>query len=470
MRALYAWGSEGLIGRFTEDDSGTVSFEYLSHDLRLPISLSLPLSGGWDKDVPRRFLEGLLPEDGNTKLRMRLALDAPSEDPFDLLDATDAAGGLCFTSSPDDPRPKGEVVLPAGLEDILVRIDEIEHRSKDVWWPEDGARARFSLAGSQGKFTLSRFCSDWYWPSASLPSTHIFKPEMRSARGSVDVECASMSLAGDCGLVVPAHWVFEAEGRKSYVVERFDRSLGDDGVAVRLRVEDLAQALGADPKDKYDVELSEVIALLVETDPSKELCYQWLAQVMFNASACNCDAHAKNYGVMLDGPRVRLTPMYDVVVTEAWGKFDPGLAMPLHEEGIYFAEWLRPSDWESFARRCSLDAGRVSQMARTVAGLVLEHAAERLRHLPAQLRDRAIRSIESANRRIEPLFGVGLDALVSFDGVSQDGSRVPEGQEAKRSGALPRTAGELLESADRTQAPASEGQRVGRTLRRRRLF
>lgn len=94
MRQLFAWMHDTLYGVFTEQD-GLVSFRY-ELDVSEPISISLPFSGAWAPDAPKNFLDGLLPDSGNERLRMKIALGANSDDAFDLLDSVDAIGGLTF--------------------------------------------------------------------------------------------------------------------------------------------------------------------------------------------------------------------------------------------------------------------------------------------------------------------------------------------------------------------------------------
>ena len=53
-----------------------------------------------------------------------------------------------------------------------------------------------------------------------------------------------------------------------------------------------------------------------------------LDMVVFNILACNTDAHAKNYSIIIRGNGVSLAPMYDVMCGEVWEnvskKFRPG--------------------------------------------------------------------------------------------------------------------------------------------------
>ena len=43
-----------------------------------------------------------------------------------------------------------------------------------------------------------------------------------------------------------------------------------------------------------------------------------LDMIVFNILACNTDAHAKNYSIMIRGNGASLAPMYDVMCGEVW--------------------------------------------------------------------------------------------------------------------------------------------------------
>ena len=403
MERLNVWYEREHVGTFRKEGD-LVSFAYDEGFDAFPISLSLPLGGGWPESAPLAFLENLLPEDGNARLRQKIALDAPTDGAFDLLNRVDSAGGRVFSKGDEPYWEAPATVEPAYPDQIEARIAECETSCRDSWWPKTDERARFSLAGSQSKFSLARVGDAWLWPSATLPSTHIIKPGVRQVPHSVEVECASMTLAGRCGLSVPDHGVFEVGSHRAYVVERFDRVMGPDGMPRRLRVEDLTQAMGLSHRDKYDVEIPDVVSLLRRVDPTDGLAHSWLRQVMLNMSVGNYDAHAKNYSLMLSPDGVSLCPMYDVLVTACWPQFDRYLAMPLGDDEIWMSDGVTPEAWDAEARLCGLDADRVVHDARLIAGRVLAYAPDVLKALPAALRDEALRGIAAANGHVSPIY------------------------------------------------------------------
>ena len=110
--------------------------------------------------------------------------------------------------------------------------------------------ARFSLAGTQGKFALARIEDDWYWSNETVPSTHILKPANPKLAGLEAAEAAALTLAADIGIAAPHATTLEAHDQTSFMVERLDRT--SDGQSAKwLHAEDLAQSLGRSPTEKY---------------------------------------------------------------------------------------------------------------------------------------------------------------------------------------------------------------------------
>lgn len=197
---------------------------------------------------------------------------------------------------------------------------------------------------------------------------------------------------------MPQNGVLSVRGHDAYIVERFDRVVRD-GRIVRLRQEDLLQALGLPGRMKYDVGVDEVLDLLHRMDASDALSYAWLERYAFNISSANSDAHAKNYSLMPDDEGVRLAPVYDVVSTRFWPEFVQEYAMPMNEDAP-FAEWVTPSQWADLARRHGLDEDRVVLCARTMAARVLTRAESLSELLSPRQFDRLMVCLRKANESI----------------------------------------------------------------------
>jgi len=388
MKTLYAWYNQVPVGEFTQDADG-IKFDY-DERYESAISLSLPRTGGWDKDVPLRFLENLLPE-GNARTRMARQFDTTT-DAFDLLDHADSAGGLCFTYD-SEPSWDSPVIKVATPEQIASRI-AAQAEATDMWWPErPDISEKFSLAGNQSKFTLTNLNGIWVWPTMNLPSTHILKPDNGAFPHAMLIEAATLDLAESCGLDVPNHGIIEFDGMETYIIERFDRDVDTDGRIRRLRCEDMCQALGIDGggNGKYDIPLEKMVDVLVKADATKECAYELVSQVVFNTHCGNGDGHAKNHTIILDGDRPHMSPMYDSIVTRAWPDLDQSLGIEIGDE--VFPESITPDTWAFEAEKCGLDGDRVKDMAIKICEDLVRYADKRFTGVPQNLRNNALAGI-----------------------------------------------------------------------------
>ena len=280
-----------LAGTLSQDGAGSLSFAYGRGYRGVPLSSSMPLSTRPYRDkVVLPYLWGLLPED--PAVRRHVAADAgvSPNNPFALLGAI----GL-------DARR-----LTTGRQDGAGWIASNEH---------------WSLGGQQSKFALRRMDGRWYSCEGSAATTHILKSGVRGLAHQALNEYVCMRLA--TSLDVPAASVeyleFEGESgvEPAIVIERYDRLVEGDNVT-RLHQEDLCQALGCLPDNKYTMyggpNCAEVLGLLTSTGPTAQANAAGFLQMLFlNYLLAATDAHAKNYSIMLaaDGSH-RLAPMYDV--------------------------------------------------------------------------------------------------------------------------------------------------------------
>lgn len=234
--ALDAWLEGRRVGQF-RDGGQLAEFHYDDDAPDTPISLSLPRGSLPTRKAASNFLDNLLPDHSATRERMARTYGARSTSTFDLLAQAggDVAGGLVLLPAGTEPRFDEPDLSPALERDIADRIAAIK-RDPDSWAPHDSS-ARFSLGGTQGKFTLAQIEDEWFWSNATVPSTHILKPARPDLRGLEAAEAAAMRLANAVGLVAPAAQVLSSLDQSTYIVERFDRN-NDKPVAHRLHAED----------------------------------------------------------------------------------------------------------------------------------------------------------------------------------------------------------------------------------------
>ncbi|MDO5791829.1 MAG: HipA domain-containing protein [Coriobacteriia bacterium] len=216
-----------------------------------------------------------------------------------------------------------------------------------------------------------------------LESTHIVKPECPPNRNAVVVESSTLDLAKLCGLQVCEHSVVNVGDSSAFITPRFDRRFAPDGLGERLRVEDFTQSLGVSRDVKYDVETETVIAMLKHVDPTCSLCYDWLAQFAFNVMVCNADAHAKNYSLLLEVEKVKLSPLCDGLATWYWPQYSKALAMlAMSVNDVWFTNEITLSDWEALARQNGLAVDKALDVVKRIATGVAAHAQSAFAEIP----------------------------------------------------------------------------------------
>lgn len=387
---LNVWMNGSHVGVFTSLKRG-VAFEY---DWNAPrISFSLPKDGEWREDAPENFLENLLPESGAAKYAMMQAVGAKSQESFDLLENVDSAGALVFSRNDEMPTIASVPPAEATDDEIATRIAAVK-RTPDSWFVRNKG-ARFSLAGAQGKFSLSRVGDEWVWPNGAVPSTHILKPA--GIYDADEVEHATMMLSKMIGIETPESDIQEFNGQQTYIVERFDRRI-ENGMPVRLPMEDMVQALGLPSSEKYKVSAVDTLTTLRKMDPSGRLGEEWLRRLAFNVAVDNCDAHARNYSVMPtspDGESWKLSPAYDVMTTTVWPGLTDELAMPF--SGAEHASEVTPDHYARLADYCGFDPDTARDEAIRISDLVRLNAHTAYMDLDPELQAKLLDKIRVAN-------------------------------------------------------------------------
>ncbi|HET8905067.1 MAG TPA: type II toxin-antitoxin system HipA family toxin [Saccharospirillum sp.] len=145
--------------------------------------------------------------------------------------------------------------------------------------------------------------------------------------GLVTNEYLCMSLARDCGLAVPDHYL--SAGRDLFIIDRFDMA-GDK----KLGFEDFCSLMGLSGEDRYSRSYEtavKVLSLYRLPKPDFELFFR---QLVFSCAIGNGDAHLKNFGLLYDPTdtvsRPRLSPVYDLTCTLAYEHLDRQLALSMN--------------------------------------------------------------------------------------------------------------------------------------------
>jgi serine/threonine-protein kinase HipA len=218
----------------------------------------------------------------------------------------DRAGALSFGRSPTPPPPRHEF-------NRIIHLSELRHAAKLLEEDPDEdilvqlqhlKSPRTSIGGARPKNVVED--EDGLW-IAKFPS--------RADRwNNAAVEAALLSLAGLCGIRVPATRVEPIFREHILLVERFDRQKVDGGY-LRHRMVSALTMLDADDGgvDKtgwsYVLLADELKRWSSHPDEDRAELFRRMA---FNALVSNIDDHPRNHAVIAAGRNWRLSPAYDI--------------------------------------------------------------------------------------------------------------------------------------------------------------
>lgn len=292
---------------------------YLERPDRIPVDpVSLPLHapGG---DVTYRTEEGFAvfggirdaAPDGWGQYLMYKAMGDRTPTATDLILASGdtRVGALAFGPTPVRPEritPWGEGDAP-GEHFTLAELAAAAERAQHVDQLDDNLRslltAGSSLGGARPKASTEIGKQPWI---AKFQARNDSFPECR-------VELATMRLAAECGLDVPALHFEHILGRDIYMIERFDRVLHEGGVERRPFVSGLTM-LAAHESEVSRYSYADLAGAIRQhgTQVRSDL-HELFQRMIFNILVTNDDDHLRNHGFLLDGSSWRLSPLYDVV-------------------------------------------------------------------------------------------------------------------------------------------------------------
>jgi serine/threonine-protein kinase HipA len=218
-------------------------------------------------------------------------------------------GALAFGPTPTHPEritPWGEDDAP-GEQFSLAKLAEAAERAQHVDQLDENLRqlltAGSSLGGARPKAATKVGAQPWI---AKFPAVRDTFPECR-------VELATMRLAAECGLNVPALDFQQAFGRDIYMIERFDR------VPHGNRLERRPFASGLTMLAAHESEVSAYgyadLAGVVRQHGTRVRAdlHELFGRMIFNILVTNDDDHLRNHGFLMEGTGWRLSPLYDVV-------------------------------------------------------------------------------------------------------------------------------------------------------------
>jgi serine/threonine-protein kinase HipA len=356
-----------------------------------PLSTAMPLTAPRHRDrVVRAFLVGLLPDNDDVLSRWGQTFGVSHRNPVALLAhvGEDCAGAAQFVRPErlDDLAHGG--IRWLGEADVEDRLRAIRLDPTAWLWGAD-EEGQFSLAGAQSKIALYREDGRWGRPYGSVPTSHILKVASGRFSDQEITEHVTMRAARLAGLVVAGSELAAFGAERAIVVERYDR-LPVDGELTRVHQEDLCQALGLLPDKKYQrsggpgpIDVVKLLRARMPSSVADEAVDRLVDALIFNWLVGGTDAHAKNFSLLLQGPEVRLAPLYDLTSGLPYedellggagdsrvgaGARTLRMAMTIGGESQFSA--LRLSNWESFAKQAGVDADGIVHRIRDLASVL----------------------------------------------------------------------------------------------------
>lgn len=369
MRRLRAYLDGVSVGTFEQTPQGALSFAYHEDYRRdpesTPLSLSMPL--GRDRHgnkAVRAYLDGLLPDSPPARQRWGREFNVSANNPFALLRhvGMDAAGAVQIlpleVPATDAASRDGDVEWLTD-EDFAAMSHDLAAHGED--WDPGRFGGRWSLAGAQPKIALHRDRETGRWgiPRDSTPTTHIIKPAIeRFAQHHIN-EALCLRAAAEAGLLAATVELVEVADVQAVISHRYDRYQDETGRWVRVHQEDLCQALAVHPSLKYQSDggpgVSHVADLLARLPvEDRELSVErFFKGLTFNILVGGTDAHAKNYSMVLIGPRAQVAPLYDVASAAPYSQYER-LSSPMKVGDHWRMLDVTDADWERVGRRLAV--------------------------------------------------------------------------------------------------------------------
>ena len=415
MASLPVYFEQRLIGTIHVDRSGP-SFTYASGWVGLsgafPISLTMPLkSEPFAADTFLPWAANLLPESEQLRTLGQL-LGMARSDVIGLLSAIggDTAGAFSFGQP-----GRASSVQWRPVEELERMIENLPNKPFLVG--EEGVS--MSLAGVQSKIAVAVDDEDRIFiPMNGSPSTHILKPDSPRLPGGVQNEAFCLTLAKRMRIPTPKVTTGQTGKRTYLLVKRYDRT-DAGGRCRRLHQEDYCQALGKPPSAKYESNqtgirgptLKDMFDITRRHMPPTEIV-RLLDMVILNVLACNSNAHAKNYSIMIRAGSASLAPMYDIMCGEVWENVTKNLAQKI--AGMTRGDHLSRTRWQQFARECGLNPKQVIDRIDALAKSAIaeaELAASEVAAMPAGDHEVLGQARQAVERRARQL----LTQLQDFD-------------------------------------------------------
>jgi serine/threonine-protein kinase HipA len=235
----------------------------------------------------------------------------------------------------------------------------------------------------QPKFLAMRSAAGYRPARAGETSTYIAKLPSSQIAGVVELEAlttvaAGALLAGDRVVEIDVAGVEGISGL-CLMVKRFDRT-PEGG---KIHFEEFNQLLNLPAEAKYDGAYSDMAAFLRQNPRCAPADIDYLfRRVLACILLGNNDGHLKNFGVLYEGGRMRLTPVYDFLAVALYPEYNSVLALRIGRgANPRDIGGLGPKHVEELAKSFGLGRGALLEAVRDL-GTRLDAAEEAVKASP----------------------------------------------------------------------------------------
>ena len=210
----------------------------------------------------------------------------------------------------------------------LLSLKDLEYTAEEQRQEAFNRASRMSIQGIQPKLSARLNIKEEKFEIVDTGGRYILKPQHHFFPEMPENEDLTMKLASEIGLEIPVHGLIWSKDKTlTYFIRRFDRKGQNDKVAV----EDFAQLAGLTRDTKYDYSMEKVVDLINKfcTFPAIEKLILFKL-VIFNYLTGNDDHHLKNFSIITEDGKVKLSPCYDLLnTTIEYRKPDEEIALPV---------------------------------------------------------------------------------------------------------------------------------------------
>jgi serine/threonine-protein kinase HipA len=250
--------------------------------------------------------------------------------------------------------------LSAGLKGFK----EFEYSAEEQRNEAFNRASKMSVQGVQPKLSARLNIKEEKFEIVDTGGRYILKPQHHLFPEMPENEDLTMKLAHEIGLEIPVHGlIWSKDNSLTYFIRRFDRRGQND----KVPVEDFAQLAGMSRDTKYDSSMEKVVGLINKycTFPAIEKLVLFKL-VIFNYIIGNDDMHLKNFSVITQDGKVKLSPGYDLInTTIEYRKPDDEIALPIKgkKKSLTYSDLINYFAIE----RCELTTKSVDKVLETVS-------------------------------------------------------------------------------------------------------